>query len=148
MPEDYSLGPLQNYRSADEAESSALALAKAFMEGLAGGKLDPKLLVPYSRDALTLLLTPAPASPDAKEGKESSANKGTALPYRLGKIALSSGGSSASLRVRLASEPGEERLEGLLTLGKLEDAWYVEALSLDPEEATPLSFDPSRRATP
>lgn len=146
MPEDYSLGQLQDYRSEDEAESGALAIAKVFLEGLAGGKLDPKLLVPYSREALAILLAPAPKTPDVAKGD--AADKGAALPYRLGKIALSSGGSTASLRVRLASAPGEERLEGWLTLGKLKDAWYVEALSLDPEETAPLSFDPSRRTTP
>jgi hypothetical protein len=169
LPEDYSLGSLQDYRSPVEAEKEALALAKRFMEGFAEGKLDPSLLVPGSRDALALLLAPGVPT---KAGSVPAVDAGEAeggFPYRLGKLALlserlfegSPAGSaayaaSASLRVRLPSGPGEERLEGSLALGKIEGSWYVEALALDPPPpggkaggpASSLAFDPARRSSP
>jgi len=146
LPEDFSLGPLQGYRVAGEAVEAPLAVADGFMKALAAGALDPKLLAPYSRSALALLLAPAgPASPG--EG---------GLPYRIGAIGLE--GDAAYLRVRLASSPGKPRIEGSLALGKFDDAWYVEGLSLDPpppegaasaaEGGSPRPvFDPARRAS-
>jgi hypothetical protein len=146
MPEDYSIGPLQSYRAAGEAAEAPLAVADGFMKALAAGKLDASLLAPYSRSALALLLAPEGS---AQAGKDS-------LPYRLGTIGIE--GDSAYLRVRLASSPGEERLEGSLALGKFDDAWFVEALSLDPparDRAASAAdggsrrpaFDPARRAS-
>ena len=136
MPEDYSLGPLQDYRVAGEDAIGALATARRFMEGMASGKLDPALLAPISREALALLLAPAPSGGGGA--------RSAAQVYRLGALSFGGGGDSAYLRVRLPGATGEERLEGSLALGKVEGAWYVEALSLDPGAAGPLRFDPAR----
>jgi hypothetical protein len=144
LPEDYSIGPLQDCRAATGSEAEALSVARRFLEGLEKGKLDEDLLLPESRGALALLLAPAEpgASPESAATPE-----GAALPYRIGRIALSEDGAAASLRVRLGSRAGEERLEGSLSLGFVDGTWYVEALSLDPPAEggrSPLSFDPSR----
>ena len=144
MPEDFSLGPLQSLRVAEEPAAGPLTVAEAFMKCLKAGKLDAAILAPHSREALALLLAPEAPAPEGAG----------ALPYRLGRIAMA--GDSASLRVRLASGPGRERLEGSLALGRFDGKWYVEALSLDPPPSESAAegkegaaarpvFDPFRR---
>lgn len=131
---DFSLGPLQSDRPAEGDEAGAFAIAKAFMKGLAEGKIDKELLLPNSRDALSALLMPsAPGSTDRP-----------AIPYRLGAILLR--GPDASLRIRLPAAAGESRVEGLLSLRKAGDTWYVEALALDPPVDGPLAFNPAANA--
>lgn len=143
IPEDFSLGPLQSYSPAEGDEAAVFAVARAFTEGIAAGKLNRELLLPEARDALSLLLAP-PAAPAAPAEPASPA---AALPgYRLGAIALR--GEDASLRLRLAatkaSAEGAEALreEGLLSLRKVDGAWYVEALALDPPKTGALAFAP------
>ena len=134
MPQDYGLGPLQDYRPSAEGEARALVVARRFIDGLAAGRLDAALLVPDSRDALALLLAPAKAEAAAGEGSESSC--------RLGAMKVE--GDSASLRVRFPA--GGAPVEGSLTLGEVGGSWYVEALSIDPSavagDRTPV-FDRS-----
>jgi hypothetical protein len=127
---DYSLGPLQSYRPAEGDETAAFAIASSFVKGIGEGKLDTALLLPQSRDALSAILAPSQTGSAAA----------SAIPYRLGAIVLR--GSDASLRLRLPSGPGESRLEGLLSLRKVGDAWYIEALALDPPASGPLTFNP------
>jgi hypothetical protein len=134
---DFSLGALQSYAPAEGDEGEVLAAARSFMDGLAEGKLDPELLLPEARDALSVLL--APPAPGAK----------AKVPYRLGAIAV--WGEDASLRVRLPSElepsdPKSVREEGLLSLRKAGGSWYVEALALDPPRTGALAFDADPRA--
>jgi hypothetical protein len=129
---DFSLGPLQSSSPAPGDEAAVLAVARAFMDGLAAGKLDRALLLPEAREALALLLEPtAPRSGSA---------------YRLGAILLR--GADASLRLRLPSAAlagkgaAAVREEGLLSLRKDGDAWHIEALALDPPATGPLTFAP------
>ncbi len=127
---DFSLGPLQSLRPAKGDEAEAFAVAVAFAEGIASGKLDKALLLPKSRDALSVLLAlPAP-SPGSQ----------AATHFRLGAIELR--GPDASLRIRLPGAVGAARREGLLSLRKEGEAWYVEALSLGPPDSAPLAFNP------
>jgi hypothetical protein len=141
MPEDFSLGPLQSYAPAAGDEAAVFAVARAFMDDIAAGKLNRELLLPESRDALSLLLAPAP--PGESSGAPSATNLSA---YRLGAIALR--GEDASLKVRLpraaATAGGTDapRVEGLLSLRKYDGSWYVEALALGPPEAGALSFAP------
>ena len=134
LPEDFSLGPLQDLRASGGPEAEVLSVAGRFLKAYAAGKLEPELLYPDSREALALLLAPAGAV--APGG----------LPGRLGAIAVE--GSSATLRLRLPSSPGEERVEGSLALGLVDGVWYVEALGLDPRASGALSFDPDRAGPP
>ncbi|HOX32279.1 MAG TPA: hypothetical protein PLB91_08105 [Spirochaetales bacterium] len=134
LPEDFSLGPLQDLRAAGGPEAEVLSVAGRFIKAYAAGKLEPELLYPDSREALALLLAPAGAVTPG------------GLPGRLGAIAVE--GSSATLRLRLPSSPGEERVEGSLALGLVDGVWYVEALGLDPQASGPLSFDPDRAGAP
>jgi hypothetical protein len=107
------------------------------MDGLAAGKLDPELLLPSSREALSTLLAPEP---------QTASTQTQVCPYRLGVIDIQ--GDDASLKVRLASakplsDPQSVREEGLLSLRKESDSWYIEALALDVPKNGRLAFDPS-----
>jgi hypothetical protein len=130
MPEDFSLGPLQSFRPENAEEAEVLKAARKFMDGVAAGKIDKASLLPEGRDALAVLL--APAKPVAGSS-----------PYRLGAIVID--GEDASLRVRLPTPPEAAREEGLLSMRKVGDDWYVEALALDPPIAEALAFDPGQR---
>jgi hypothetical protein len=66
------------------------------------------------------------------------------IPYRLGVISLE--GQDASLGVRLPGTEGEARVEGLLSLRKTGEQWYVEALALDPPSPGTLAFKPDSNA--
>ena len=99
------------------------------MDGVAAGKLDKSLLLPEARDALSVLLAPAPAVPGSS-------------PYRLGAISIQ--GDDASLKLRLPTAPESAREEGLLSLRRVGDAWFVEALALDPPATEALAFDPGK----
>ena len=154
IPSDFSLGPLESARPAAKDERAALTTAQAFMKCLAEGKLDPSLLLPEAQDALAALLAPRPsASGAAAPSSQSAAGSGSdrqpgqpapkkaeAPSPRLGAIAIH--GDDASLRVRLPSDPQSPRQEGLLSLRRVADAWYVEALSLDPPSSEALAFSP------
>jgi hypothetical protein len=139
---DFSLGPLQSFRPESEELTGALSVARAFMDGLASGKLDQKLLLPEARDALSVLLAPSPRKAEKDEPEGNAAARG----YRLGAIVVS--GEDASLKVRLPaaalpSDGGEAvRVEGLLSLRRVDDAWFVESLALDPAASGALAFDP------
>ena len=136
MPQDYSLGPLQSYHPEKSDESDAFTVARSFVEGMASGKLDKEILLPEARDALAVLLTPPPPDPGLP----------TMMPYRLGAISLE--GSSASLRLRLSTAVDTARQEGLLSLRKNEDLWYIEAFALDPPVSVALAFNPDSSAIP
>ncbi|HET7839786.1 MAG TPA: hypothetical protein VFL04_08495 [Rectinemataceae bacterium] len=114
MPEDFSIGALQDYRSGSDRLSSALATAQGLMDGLAKGKLDPALLVPEEREALSLAL--APLSGEMQGGD-----------FRYGQISLS--GDEAWMRVRLAPAGDGPSHEGLLSLRADGEVWRVESLS-------------------
>jgi hypothetical protein len=133
---DYSIGPLQSYIPAEGDEAAVWKVALAFADGIAAGKLDAALLLPEARDALSVLLSPPEPVSDAK----------AARPYRLGAIVLQ--GQGASLRIRLPGVAGSPREEGLLSLRKAGDAWYVEALALDPPASGALAFNPDSSAGP
>jgi hypothetical protein len=133
---DYSIGPLQSYRPAEGDEAAAWKVALAFADGLAAGKLDKELLLPKARDALSVLLRP----PESAEGAKGQTR------YRLGAVVLQ--GQGASLRMRLPGLAGAARVEGLLSLRKVGDAWYVEALALDPPSSGALAFNPDSSAGP
>jgi hypothetical protein len=141
MPMDFSLGPLQSYSPASGDESAAFAVARSFMDSLAAGKLDKELLFPEAREALSILLAPAPPRPAPEGAAEESAAKAQAdaSPYRLGAISIK--GEDASLKVRLPSA-GAVREEGLLSLRKAGDRWYIEALALDPPASGAPAFAP------
>ena len=86
------------------------------------------------------------APPTAASGTPDGTAQAAALrSYRLGAIVLS--GDDASLRVRLPpaamGASGAQRVEGLLSLRKVEGSWYVESLALDRMVDTPLSFSPN-----
>jgi hypothetical protein len=132
MPEDFSLGPLQSLRPASKEEEAPLAAARAFLDGVAAGKVDPSIYLPEARAALAALLEPRPV----KDGIAASG-------ARLGAIYVE--GSAASLRVRLPGTAGSARNEGLLSLREEGGAWYVEALALDPPTSAALAFDPGAR---
>jgi len=145
MPEDFSLGPLQSYSPAPGDEAAVFAVARAFMDGIAAGKLDKDLLLPEARDALSLLLAPDPAASTASKPE------GGIASYRLGKMLIR--GEDASLKVRLPSagalsEPKAVRQEGLLSLRKEGDSWYIETLALAPPLTGALAFtlDPRVKA--
>jgi hypothetical protein len=136
MPEDFSLGPLQSMRPSSAVESKALAVARAFLDGVAAGAVDSALFLPEARDALSALLAPAPV----KDGSAMAA-------ARIGAIIVE--GGSASLRVRLPGPAAAPRTEGLLSLREEDGSWYVEALALDPPAAAELAFAPgAARASP
>jgi hypothetical protein len=131
MPEDFSLGPLQSYGPAEGAEAAVFAVARKFMDGIAAGKLDEQLLLPEAREALAVLLSP----PQSKASGEA------ASPYRLGAVTIK--GDDASLALRMPRmESGSARVEGLLSLRKSGDAWYIQALALKPPESAALAFMP------
>lgn len=158
MPRDFSLGPLQNSRPASEDEAAVFKAASSFLGNLAEDKLDPSQLLPEARDALSALLAPrpkasvgTPAAPDQVPADANEAPKGEMAATgsepprpRLGEISIQ--GDDASLRVRLPASPGSPRQEGLLSLRKVGDAWYVEALSLDPPSTGALAFSPDSSA--
>jgi hypothetical protein len=131
MPEDFSLGPLQSLRP-DSKEEAPLAAARAFVDGIAAGKIDSSIYLPEARAALAALLEPQPPA----DGKAASG-------ARLGAIEVE--GDAASLRVRLPEREGSAREEGLLSLRERGGAWYVEALALDPPTSAELAFDPGAR---
>ncbi len=131
---DFSLGPLQSYRPAEGDEASVFVVATSFMKGIAEGRLDRKLLLPRSRDALSELLAPS----------EPGSTASSAVPYRLGEVVIQ--GCDASLKIRLPTETDGPRIEGLLSLRKEGDTWYVEALALDPPLSGPLAFNPDALA--
>lgn len=142
IAEDYSLGPLQSYRPAEGDESAVFSLAKAFLDKLGGGKIDKSLLLPGARDALAVILASLAQKPAAADNEGSSSGS----PYRLGAIEIQ--GAEASLRLRLPSPSGSGRREGLLSLRKAEDSWYVEALVMDPPASGALAFNPDTSARP
>ncbi len=129
MPRDFSLGPLQAANPRDETVAAVLGVAEAFLSGVAEGKIDPSLFLPEAREALSILISPPPAEKGA-----------VALPGRVGAIELD--GSAASLRVRLPAARGSPRLEGLLSLRREGNAWYVESLALDPPVEGSPAFEP------
>jgi hypothetical protein len=131
---DFSLGPLQSSRPAAGEESAVYAVAKSFADGIAAGKLDRGILLPEARDALSVLLAP----PAPGNGPQ------TAIPYRLGAIELR--GPEASLLLRLPGSSASERVEGLLSLRKVGEAWYIEALALDRPVTEALAFNPDSSA--
>jgi hypothetical protein len=134
---DFSLGPLQSWRPAAGDEKAVFAAATSFLDGLAAGKLDKALLLPSARDALAVLL--APPAP-VREGS------GKASAYRLGAILIQD--DQGSLRVRLPSLAGDAREEGLLSLRKVGESWYIEALALEPPASAALAFNPDTSAGP
>jgi hypothetical protein len=146
MPEDFSLGPLQSYDPAPGDEAKIFAVARSFLEGIAAGKLDESVLLPEQREALALLLAPSPPADNAAPASKTSPASG----YRLGAIAIR--GEDASLKVRLpplqgtqpGSQPGSTgsatRVEGLLSLRKVDEAWYIEALALKPPMVGAATF--------
>ncbi|MEI6877021.1 MAG: hypothetical protein WCL50_18055 [Spirochaetota bacterium] len=136
MPQDYALGLLQSYHPEKGDESDAFTVARSFVEGIASGKLNKNILLPEARDALAVLLDPPPPDPGLP----------TMKPYRLGAISLE--GSTASLRVRLSSPVDAARQEGLLSLRKHEDVWYIEAFAVDPPASGALAFNPDSSAQP
>ena len=142
IAQDFSLGPLQSYYPAPGDEAEVFALVKSFLSGLGAGTIDKSLLLPGSRDALAVILAPAPP---ASTVSDSSAPGSAPAPYRLGAIMLQS--PEASLRIRLGSPAGAGRREGLLSLRKLDDSWYVEALALDPPSSESLAFNPNTSAS-
>ena len=166
MPRDFSLGPLQSSRPDSADEVAVFKAASSFLGSLAEGKLDTSQLLPEARDALSALLAPrpkasgeTPAAPDQGQADAGAAPKGqppatgseppaatsSGPPSpRLGAIGIQ--GDDASLRVRLPASPGAPRQEGLLSLRKVSDAWYVEALSLDPPSSGALVFSPDSSA--
>lgn len=131
---DFSIGPLQSSRPAAGDEAAVFTTASSFMKGLEEGKLDKSLLLPQSRDALAALLAP----------DQPGSSNPPAIPYRLGAIVLR--GPDASLRLRLPAAAGDARVEGLLSLRKIDDTWYIEALALEPPTAEPLAFNPNASA--
>jgi hypothetical protein len=138
LPSDFSLGPLQSYYPAPGDESAVFAVATSFLEGLAAGKLEAGLLMPAARDALSVLLAP---------GAGRQPPPGSGPGYRMGKIAIAGGDASLEVRLPPAGAAGDgqskaAREEGLLTLGKIGDAWYVEALALAAPAYGALAFDP------
>jgi hypothetical protein len=154
VAEDFSLGPLQSYRPAEGDEAAVFAVARAFMDGIAAGKLDRELLLPEARNALSFLLAPTAQTATGRQARAD------APAYRLGAIFIR--GEDASLKVRLPSADTQSKLtseaepptglpaeaakpvreEGLLSLRKIGDAWYVEALALAPPKSGTLAFAP------
>ena len=102
LPWDYSLGPLQSSRPAEGDETAVYAIATAFLKGIGEGKLDKELLLPQSRDALSVILAPPARGSTSESGGSAAA---PAIPYRLGAIIVS--GFDASLRLRLPAAVGE-----------------------------------------
>jgi|GEM_PF-1727275 len=154
MPEDFSLGPLQLRAQADGDEAAIVGVAQAFAEGVAAGKLDEKLLLPEARAALSVLLAPAPV-PGAAQASASSTAAGTggtaggssALACRLGAVSIR--GDDASLELRMPRTSAEApRVEGLLSLRKSGETWYVQALALDPPATAALAFSPGAPGNP
>jgi hypothetical protein len=143
IPEDFSLGPLQSYHPAEGDEAAIFAVACKFMDGIAAGQLDDKLLLPEAREALSVLLAPS----DRKEPVTQDAAKSgqAASPYRLGAIDIR--GGDASLMIRMPRRAGEAaRVEGMLSLSRSGGAWFVQALALEPPETAALAFAPGVRA--
>ncbi len=136
LPRDYSLGPLQSSRPAEGDEAAVYKVATSFIKGLGEGKLDKELLLPQTRDALSTILAPA----------DRSSADSSAIPYRLGAIELR--GQDASLRLRFPAAAGAARTEALLSLRKVGDAWYIEALALEPPKKGDLDFNPDASAGP
>jgi hypothetical protein len=132
---DFSLGLLQSYSPASGDEAAVFAVARAFMDGMAAGKLDEALLLPEAREALSILL--APEAPKAGSAASS---------YRLGSIDVHGDGASLRLRLPSAATPAAGvaaiREEGLLSLRRSGEAWYVEALALDPPASGAPAFAP------
>jgi hypothetical protein len=147
MPEDFSLGPLQDLRTKDPRASAALAIARSYMEGYSLGSVDPALFDPDLRGILAVVLAPPPRPDPSKAGaKEGAAPADEGRPaYRLGQIKLD--GDSASLRVRLPGPSLGKGREGLLSLRSVDDVWYVESLSIDPPRGgeAKITFDPGAR---
>jgi hypothetical protein len=148
---DFSLGPLESFRPAAEDEAAAFKVASSFIQGIGSGKLDKELLLPEARDALSALLAPAGSDASAKgeqsaspAAKDAQGGVSAASSARIGAMTIQ--GEDASMRVRLPVEPGAPREEGLLSLRKVEDSWYVEALSLDPPSSEALAFSPDSSA--
>jgi hypothetical protein len=134
---DFSLGPLQSWRPAAGDEKAVFTAATSFLDGLAAGKLDKALLLPSARDALAVLLAPPPP------GAEGS---GKPAAYRLGAIAIQD--DQGSLRIRLSTPAEAPREEGLLSLRKVGENWFIEALALDPPASAALAFTPDTGAGP
>jgi hypothetical protein len=156
MPEDFSLGPLQDYRASDPASSAALQTARRFMDAFISGKIEPSLLYPEGRDALVWLLQPLLAATSSTTGSTpaGSANKtslaaSNGIPrtnqvYRLGSIVRL--GDSASFRVLLSSaaDPDPRALprQGLLSLRMSGETWFVEGFVVEMPKVGSISFDP------
>jgi hypothetical protein len=143
LPSDFGIGLLHDYRDADPERASVLARARLFMDGIAAGRIDPELLAPASRIALAILLAPLAAPAEAQQPAQGlpteSAGKARTL-YRLGAFKIEGGMAS----LRLPGRAGSPRSEGLLTLGRTGEEWYVEGLSLEapPSASGPVAFDP------
>jgi hypothetical protein len=132
IPEDFSLGRLQSYSPAEGDEAAVFGVARKFMDALAAGKPAKELLLPEARDALSVLLAPPPSQGAAARG------------YRLGAITIK--GEDASLMLRMPRAEGSTvRVEGLLSLRKVEGSWYVQALALNPPDSAALAFAPDER---
>jgi len=68
------------------------------------------------------------------------------IPYRLGHIVLK--GSDASLRLRLSRAAGAAIDEGLLSLRKIDDTWYIETFARGMPMSGALAFNPDSSAYP
>jgi hypothetical protein len=141
---DFSLGPLQPLSPGKGEVAEVLKVAQAFLDGMAIGRVDPQLLLPSAREALGYLIADQ-AGASSQGASSSSADRGSR--YRLGAIVLRDDGASLKLRLGSVSASSQEgaaqatREEGLLSLRKVADSWYVEGLALD-QRSGALAFDP------
>jgi hypothetical protein len=131
LPEDRSIGALQDWRSGDRETRSALQAARVFLDGVLAGRLNEASVDAEKAFLVAVLAAPLLETPHA-------------IAYRIGKMEMSGTETdrSALARVELAwpvaGQPAAARVfskEGELGLRMSGGLWYVESINLSPVAA-------------
>ncbi len=113
MPEDFTIGPLQDGVSATRNYLRALATIRGFLDSLGKKKVDYELVVPAVKDEIKSVVS-YPLSQGYVPER-----------YRIGKIAFE---SDDELRADIRMYKGDGVTTGEIYLKKIEDKWLVSDL--------------------
>jgi hypothetical protein len=140
LPEDFLIGPLQDWRSEKETEQEALKAATAFLDGILAGRLPESLIAPGRLPLVSMLTREMLAGPrpvsyrigafqSADDEGEASMTARICLAYRAPDQA---GADTRTLPETgaLAGNDGEmRRMTGGIGLRRIKGIWYIESVN-------------------
>lgn len=140
LPEDSRIGPLQDWRSGNEAEREALKAAAAFLDGLVAGHLSEDLVAPGRLPMVSMLTRDILAGPRPEAYRigvlQSAGAPGdgtTTARICLAYPAAAPGGPGPSALAETAAPSGKGGERGWVTgeigLRRIKGIWYIESVT-------------------